>query len=198
MCRLELRPGTMRRPRPRPAPRRRRGTRTRASAGATPPEPASRSRSSEWQSGRGPVGPGSMPACNSGVASPPPTRPDRRRVNVMSEISERFRDLAAKFTRRVDAVPDDRWSSPSPCEGWTTRDVVGHMVGNCSTLPRLDRPQGAARPGGRGRSPGRMGERPRRDPSRARRSRGRDRRVRRLHGQEHVRAGRRASSSSWT
>jgi len=52
----------------------------------------------------------------------------------MSEISERFRDLAAKFTRRVDAVPDDRWSSSSPCEGWTTRDVVGHMVGNCSTF----------------------------------------------------------------
>jgi uncharacterized protein (TIGR03086 family) len=52
----------------------------------------------------------------------------------MSEISGRFRDLAVKFTARVDAVPGDRWSSPSPCQGWTTRDVVGHMVGNCSTL----------------------------------------------------------------
>ena len=58
----------------------------------------------------------------------------------MSDISERFRDLAAKFTARVDAVPDDRWSSPSPCEGWTTRDVVGHMVGNCSMfLGLIDR-----------------------------------------------------------
>ena len=52
----------------------------------------------------------------------------------MSEISERFRDLAAKFTKRVEAVPDDRWSSSSPCEGWTTRDVVAHMAGNCSTF----------------------------------------------------------------
>lgn len=50
----------------------------------------------------------------------------------MSEISERFRDLAAKFSARVDAVPDNRWESPSPCVGWTTREVVGHMVGNCS------------------------------------------------------------------
>jgi uncharacterized protein (TIGR03086 family) len=50
----------------------------------------------------------------------------------MSEISERFQDLAAKFTKKVDAVPDDKWDSQSPCDDWTTRDVVGHMVGNCS------------------------------------------------------------------
>ena len=50
----------------------------------------------------------------------------------MSEISERFSDLAAKFTSRVDAVPDDRWESPSPCAEWTTRGVVGHMAGNRS------------------------------------------------------------------
>jgi uncharacterized protein (TIGR03086 family) len=50
----------------------------------------------------------------------------------MSANSERFRDLAAKFTDRVDAVPDDRWDSQSPCQDWTTRDVVGHMIGNCS------------------------------------------------------------------
>jgi hypothetical protein len=50
----------------------------------------------------------------------------------MSDISERFSDLAAKFTSRVDAVPDDRWESQSPCDEWTTRGVVGHMVGNCS------------------------------------------------------------------
>ena len=48
----------------------------------------------------------------------------------MSEISERFRTLAAAFTDRVEAVPGDRWESPSPCEGWTARDVVRHMIGN--------------------------------------------------------------------
>lgn len=46
----------------------------------------------------------------------------------MSEISERHRTLAAEFTRRIAAVPDDRWSSPSPCAGWTARDVVRHVL----------------------------------------------------------------------
>ncbi len=48
----------------------------------------------------------------------------------MSEIAERFRRRAASFTERVEAVPADRWDSPSPCEGWTALDVVRHMVGN--------------------------------------------------------------------
>lgn len=46
----------------------------------------------------------------------------------MSEESDRFRRLAAQFTERVAAVPPDRWDSPSPCEGWLARDVVGHLV----------------------------------------------------------------------
>ncbi len=28
----------------------------------------------------------------------------------------------------VNAVPADRWDAPSPCEGWTARDVVAHVV----------------------------------------------------------------------
>jgi uncharacterized protein (TIGR03086 family) len=28
----------------------------------------------------------------------------------------------------VGLVPDDRWASPSPCEDWTARDVVRHVV----------------------------------------------------------------------
>ena len=27
------------------------------------------------------------------------------------------------------AVPADRWGDPTPCEGWTVRDLGGHMVG---------------------------------------------------------------------
>ena len=46
----------------------------------------------------------------------------------MSEISDRYRRLAATFTEKVAAVPADRWSSPSPCEGWSAREVVGHVV----------------------------------------------------------------------
>jgi len=46
----------------------------------------------------------------------------------MTEIADRYRRRAAAFSVRVDAVPDDRWSSPSPCEGWTTAQVVAHVA----------------------------------------------------------------------
>ncbi|QBJ96881.1 TIGR03086 family protein [Rhodococcus sp. ABRD24] len=39
-----------------------------------------------------------------------------------------YRRLAAALTDRIDAVPADRWESPSPCDGWSTRDVVAHIV----------------------------------------------------------------------
>src|SRR3954462_1231195 len=48
----------------------------------------------------------------------------------MNEVAERYGRLADEFARAVAAVPDDRWSSASPCEGWTARDVVEHV---CST-----------------------------------------------------------------
>jgi uncharacterized protein (TIGR03086 family) len=46
----------------------------------------------------------------------------------MTDIGDRYRRLAQGFTHRVRAVPDDRWEDPSPCAGWTARDVVRHMV----------------------------------------------------------------------
>jgi uncharacterized protein (TIGR03086 family) len=46
----------------------------------------------------------------------------------MTDTSDRFRRLAAAFTDTVAAVPDDRWASPSPCDEWTARDVVRHVV----------------------------------------------------------------------
>ncbi len=46
----------------------------------------------------------------------------------MTEISDRYRRLAAAFADTIAAVPDDRWASPSPCPDWTARDVVGHVV----------------------------------------------------------------------
>jgi len=45
-----------------------------------------------------------------------------------ASVSERFRRVAAGMTRRVEAVPPERWDSPSPCEGWAARDVVEHLV----------------------------------------------------------------------
>jgi TIGR03086 family protein len=44
------------------------------------------------------------------------------------EILGRYRARADAFERKVAAVRPDRWSDPSPCEGWTARDVVGHIV----------------------------------------------------------------------
>ncbi|PTR24104.1 uncharacterized protein (TIGR03086 family) [Rhodococcus sp. OK519] len=39
-----------------------------------------------------------------------------------------YRRLAAALTDHIEAVPVDRWDAPSPCDGWTTRDVVAHIV----------------------------------------------------------------------
>jgi len=46
----------------------------------------------------------------------------------MSEIGERYRRVAARFTERVNEVPEGAWDNPAPCEGWVARDVVGHLV----------------------------------------------------------------------
>ncbi|MAT04295.1 MAG: TIGR03086 family protein [Acidimicrobiaceae bacterium] len=46
----------------------------------------------------------------------------------MSETADRFRRVGAGFTETIAAVGDEAWSNPSPCDGWTARDVVGHLV----------------------------------------------------------------------
>ncbi len=42
--------------------------------------------------------------------------------------AEQFRRVAAAFSDVAHSVPPGRWDDPSPCEGWSARDVVGHMV----------------------------------------------------------------------
>jgi uncharacterized protein (TIGR03086 family) len=46
----------------------------------------------------------------------------------MTDTAGRFRRVAAELTRTIDAVPPDAWGNPSPCAGWTARDVVHHLV----------------------------------------------------------------------
>jgi uncharacterized protein (TIGR03086 family) len=46
----------------------------------------------------------------------------------MTETSDRYARLSDLFACKVAAVPDDRWSNPSPCSDWTARDVVRHVV----------------------------------------------------------------------
>jgi uncharacterized protein (TIGR03086 family) len=43
-------------------------------------------------------------------------------------IADRYQVRADAFERRTAAVQPDQWSNPSPCEEWTARDVVGHIV----------------------------------------------------------------------
>ena len=46
----------------------------------------------------------------------------------MSEIADRYRRVANRFTDRGREVADDAWDNPAPCEGWVARDVVRHLV----------------------------------------------------------------------
>lgn len=46
----------------------------------------------------------------------------------MTEISDRYARHADAFAATIAAVPAERWSAPSPCEGWTAADVVSHIV----------------------------------------------------------------------
>jgi len=46
----------------------------------------------------------------------------------MDEIAERYQRITQQFTDRVKAVPADAWDNPSPCSGWSARDVVGHLT----------------------------------------------------------------------
>ena len=40
--------------------------------------------------------------------------------------AENHREVAGAFTRRVEGATD--WDAPAPVDGWTARDVVGHLV----------------------------------------------------------------------
>jgi uncharacterized protein (TIGR03086 family) len=46
----------------------------------------------------------------------------------MSEVSERYARLADAFEAKVAGVPAGGWSNPTPCEQWTARDLVDHVV----------------------------------------------------------------------
>jgi uncharacterized protein (TIGR03086 family) len=46
----------------------------------------------------------------------------------MSEVADRYRRLTDAFAAKVAAVPADTWEHPSPCDGWTARDIVRHVI----------------------------------------------------------------------
>jgi uncharacterized protein (TIGR03086 family) len=51
-------------------------------------------------------------------------------MDLVAEMERAF----AIATGVLEGVRDDQWSAPSPCEGWTVRDVVNHMVGGAKIV----------------------------------------------------------------
>jgi uncharacterized protein (TIGR03086 family) len=46
----------------------------------------------------------------------------------MTDVQDRYRLVSSGFDAVVGAVGPDGWDAPTPCEGWTARDVVVHIV----------------------------------------------------------------------
>lgn len=46
----------------------------------------------------------------------------------MTEIADRYRRLSAAVAATLERVPADGWTAATPCEEWTVRDLVGHLV----------------------------------------------------------------------
>jgi len=46
----------------------------------------------------------------------------------MNSTAQQYDEAKQALDAVLDAVPADRWSDPSPCEGWAARDVIRHMV----------------------------------------------------------------------
>jgi uncharacterized protein (TIGR03086 family) len=44
------------------------------------------------------------------------------------QIADRYRRLSDRFAELVAGVPDGAWGNPSPCEEWTARELVAHVV----------------------------------------------------------------------
>ena len=42
--------------------------------------------------------------------------------------ADRYRELAGAFEAKIGAVRPDQWAAPTPCDGWTVRDLVRHVV----------------------------------------------------------------------
>jgi uncharacterized protein (TIGR03086 family) len=60
-----------------------------------------------------------------------------------------LRRAATFWTDRVDAIQDDQWANPTPCTGWTVRELLIHVIERDRGL--ADQLDGAARDDDRAR-----------------------------------------------
>jgi uncharacterized protein (TIGR03086 family) len=47
----------------------------------------------------------------------------------MNQTATQYAAADRPLTETLDAVPATGWAGPSPCEGWSAADVVGHLIG---------------------------------------------------------------------
>jgi uncharacterized protein (TIGR03086 family) len=45
-----------------------------------------------------------------------------------ADVAARHAEADDRLRAVIDAAPEDAWDSPSPCEGWSARDVLGHLI----------------------------------------------------------------------
>ena len=64
----------------------------------------------------------------------------------MSENLRNYTKALYGFDAVVQRVADDRWDSPSPCEGWTALDVLAHNIGMCNMIAGFARGIDASAP----------------------------------------------------
>jgi uncharacterized protein (TIGR03086 family) len=46
----------------------------------------------------------------------------------MNDIADRYRRLSDRFAALVAGVPAESWGNATPCEDWTVRQLVAHVV----------------------------------------------------------------------
>jgi uncharacterized protein (TIGR03086 family) len=46
----------------------------------------------------------------------------------MNRTATEYAAADRRLTELLDAVPPTGWANSSPCQGWTARDVVGHLI----------------------------------------------------------------------
>ncbi|AUY48197.1 TIGR03086 family metal-binding protein [Streptomyces sp. CB01881] len=49
-------------------------------------------------------------------------------IGFHAEVRERYAAAGAEITRLVKAVPEDRWTAPTPCRDWDVRALVNHLA----------------------------------------------------------------------
>jgi uncharacterized protein (TIGR03083 family) len=48
----------------------------------------------------------------------------------MTDVQDSYRVVSSGFGAAVKAVAPDQWGAQSPCEQWTARDLLAHVVEN--------------------------------------------------------------------